>query len=143
MNPRRVLNLGAVLMILLGLARSAGGLVLLSQGAGTDPDIRASDATCTAAGGFLLALGAGLIVSAVGVLRRHRRSWLLGIVLTVAFVVDGAVNGYFLYGRPGDQGTVVNVFAAALILTCLFAGARALGDGGARGDAGAPGDVKP
>ena len=137
MNPRRILTLAGVLMILLGLARSAGGIVLLSQGAAADPSIRASDATCAAVGGFLLALGAGLILSAVGVLRRHRRAWLLGIGFTVAFVVDGMVNGYLLYGRPGDQGTVVNVVAATLILICLFAGAKALDA------AGAPKDVEP
>lgn len=126
MNPRRILTLAGVLMLLLGLARSAGGIVLLSQGAAADPIIRVSDFACAVVGGVLLALGAGLIVSAIGVLRRRRRAWLLGIVLTVAFVVDGMVNGAVLYGRPGDQGTVVNVIAAALILTCLFAGARAL-----------------
>jgi len=129
MKPRKALRLAGVLMILLGLARTAGGVVLLSQGAAADPNIRASDSTCAAVGGFLLALGAGLIVSAVGVLRGRRRAWLLGIIFTVAFVVDGMVNGYLLYGRPGDQGTIVNVIAATLILICLFVGARAFEGG--------------
>jgi len=65
-------------------------------------------------------------VSAVGVFRGLRSFWMAGIICTVAFVIDGAINGYVLYGHPGDRGTAVNVIAAALILTCLLAGKAAL-----------------
>jgi len=41
-------------------------------------------------------------------------------------MIDGAINGYLLYGRPGDRGTIVNVIAAALILTSLHFGKCAL-----------------
>lgn len=87
-------------------------------------------------GAFLLLLGLALIVAAVGVFRRLRSFWLFGTICTVAFVIDGAINGYVLYGQPGDQGTIVNVIVAALILACLLFGKGALRGGAAQqGDA--------
>ncbi len=126
MAKRRYLIVGGVLMVLLGLARGAGGLVLLLRGAATDPNIRASASGVAGVGVALSLLGLVLIVAAVGVLRRNRRLWLVGMASTVAFVIDGAINGYVLYGRPGIGGTLANGIAAALILACLLAGRRAL-----------------
>ncbi len=95
-----------------------GGLVLILQGA----------SAVLTVGLFLLLLGLVLITSAVGVFRRRTFFWRLGIGGTVAFVVDGAINGFVLYGQPGDRGTLVNVVAAVLILACLLVG-RNLFDG--------------
>lgn len=126
MRPQRILNLGAVLMLFLGLLRAAGGVLLLTRGAAIDSRIEASESTVTMAGAGLLVLGLILVVAAVGVLLRHRFFWKLGIACTLAFVIDGAINGWLLYGRPGDQGTIVNVIVASMILICLYRGARAL-----------------
>lgn len=136
MKGRVPLLLGGVMMILLGIARGAGGAILLVQGPAADPAIQASRSAVVVLGGLLTALGVGLVGSAVGVLRRRRRAWHWGTWLVVAFVIDGLVNGYVFFGSPGDRGTIVNLVAAALILTCLFVGRSALvGGPGAESEA--------
>jgi len=106
--------------------------MLLTSGASIGSRIQANEPTVTLVGAGLLVLGLALVVSAMGVLlRRSRFFWTVGIACTVAFVIDGAINGSLLYGRPGDQGTVVNVILAALILICLKRGASALPPRGA------------
>ena len=72
----------------------------------------------------LILIGIIEIISAVGVYFLKRKYWLLGIFVTVLFVIDGAVNGYFLFGKPGDQGTVVNLIAAVIIITLLLLGKK-------------------
>ena len=129
MKGQRALRLGAVLMALLGLARAAGGILLLTRGSAADPRIHAGGPTVAAVGMVLLVLGSILLAAAVGVFVRRRLFWRIGIACTIAFVIDGGINGTLLYGKPGDQGTVVNVVVAAAILICLRAGAKAL-DGG-------------
>jgi hypothetical protein len=132
MKKRRYLIIGGVLMSLLGLARGVGGLVLLTRGAAADPNIQATDTAVLLAGVTLALLGSALIAAGVGVFRMLRSFWLLGIICTVAFVVDGAINGLVLYGHPGDRGTIANVIVAALILTCLLLGKSTLRDGSVR-----------
>jgi hypothetical protein len=58
-------------------------------------------------------------------LRLKRFFWILGIAATVPFVIDGAINGYFLFGRPGEGGTIANIVAAILIIGCLWVGRSA------------------
>jgi hypothetical protein len=126
MAERGFLVAGGALMLLLGLARGAGGLVLLVRGPSTDPAIGAGTAAVAVVGTFLLLLGIALVTSAIGVLRRSRTAWWAGIACTIAFVIDGAINGTLLYGRAGDRGTIANLAAAAVILACLVSGRRAL-----------------
>ena len=133
MKGLRALKFSAVLMAMLGLARAAGGLVLLTRGAAADPDIHASGSTVAAVGAVLVALGLILVAAAIGVHRRRPLFWRAGIACTIAFVIDGAINGALLYGKPGDQGTVVNVFVAAIIVAYLFRGRSALEDDRAAG----------
>jgi hypothetical protein len=117
---------GGILMILLGLARGAGGVTLLAKGQSTLPDIQAAPGTTKVLALVLLLIGAAEIVAGIGVIARKRRFWTFGIIATVAFVLDGAINGWLLFGRPGDRGTIMNVAAAALILLCLLRGRSAL-----------------
>lgn len=121
--PKSII-IGAVLMILLGLARGIGGIALLIQGKNTLPNIIAGENTIQILANGLILIGLLEIVSAIGILRLKRAYWILGIVVTVAFVIDGAINGYFLFGKPGDQGTVINSIAALLIISFLFIGRK-------------------
>ena len=73
----------------------------------------------------LILIGIFEIISAVGVYLK-RKCWLLGIFITVLFAIDGAINGYFLLGNPGDQGTVVNLIAAVIIITLLLFGKKSV-----------------
>lgn len=129
MKPRGYLRLGAALLVLLGLARGAGGVVLLVSGAAADSRIAAGAAAVGVAGVLLLLISLALVVAGVGLAKVNRAFWRFGIGSLVAFVIDGAVNGAVLYGRPGVGGTVANVIVAALIALCLLAGRNALEPG--------------
>lgn len=122
---------GGVLMAIVGLVRGTGGVTLLLRGAAADERIHAAGATVVAAGVTLVVLGLALVAAAVGVLRRGRTAWLAGVILTLAFVMGGALNGLALYGRPQTAGTVANVLAAAVIIGCLWRGRGALEADGA------------
>ena len=120
------LLIGVILMILLGLARGLGGITLLLKGKATLPDIKTNETVLIFLAIGLILIGIIEIISAVGVYFLKRKYWLLGIFVTVLFVIDGAVNGYFLFGKPGDQGTVVNLIAALIIITFLLLGKESL-----------------
>jgi len=113
-------------MMLLGLARGGGGIALLLRGGELDPKIQATNAAAYAVGLGLVLLGGVLIASGLGLLRGVRVFWTVGVAAVLVFVVDGAINGYVLYGHPGDRGTVVNMITAALIVTCLVLGKEGL-----------------
>ncbi len=125
--PKSII-IGAVLMILLGLARGIGGLVLFIQGTNTLPDIIASENVIRILAIGLISIGLLEIISAIGVFRLRHAFRRLGIAVTVAFVIDGAINGYFLFGKPGDLGTIVNSIVAIVIISCLFIGRGAFGN---------------
>jgi len=122
------LVVGAVLMILLGLARGIGGRVLLLQGRAADPEIMADSSVLSILAIGLVLIGVTEIIAGVGTCKSKHPYWVLGIVITILFVIDGAINGYFLYGQPGDRGTVVNVIVAFLIISSLFLGRNALSE---------------
>ena len=123
---RRLLTAAGVMMVLLGVARGAGGVALVARGGAVDPKIEAGTAAVVSAGASLLLLGALLAVSGVGVIMRRRTAWVLGALATIAFVMGGAVNGMVLYGKPAVMGTAINIVAAAAIFACLLAGRGAL-----------------
>lgn len=79
---RSFLVSGALLLLVLGLARGAGGLVLLLRGRDAVDSTRVSE--------------------------------------------DTSADGYLLFGRPGDRGTIVNIVFAGAILGCLWRGRRAV-----------------
>lgn len=128
-RERYALIVAGILMLLLGIARGAGGVVLLVKGAAADPRIHAGGPIVAVVGLILTLLGAGLVAAAIGVLRSGSRSWRWGGWLVVAFVLDGVLNGAVLYGQPGEEGTGVNVLAALLILMFLYLGRGRLGRG--------------
>lgn len=112
--------IAVILMLLLGLARSIGGIILLVQGKSTLPNIKTDETILIFLGIGLIIIGVVEMISAVGIYLLKRKFWLLGIFITILFVIDGAINGYFLFGKPGDQGTIVNLIAAIIIITFLL-----------------------
>jgi hypothetical protein len=46
----------------------------------------------------------------------------LGVLLL--FLLDGALNGWLLFGRPNDAGSLVNLGAAAIIGALAVSGRR-------------------
>ncbi|MFZ5946422.1 MAG: hypothetical protein ACOYU5_00480 [Stygiobacter sp.] len=122
------LIIGVVLMILLGLARGIGGIILLIQGKTTLSNIKTDESVLIFLSIGLIIIGIFEIISAVGIYYLKRKYWFLGIAVTVLFVIDGAINGYFLFGKPDDQGTLVNLFIAIIIITFLLIGGKSLND---------------
>jgi hypothetical protein len=118
-RPKLVV-VAAILLALLGLARAVGGGVLLLVGRQAAPEIIASDRAVTLVAVGLVTIGVLAMVSAVGIWRLQRRYLILGVIVTIAFVINGAVNGLVLFGWPGEAGTLVNAVVAALILRCLW-----------------------
>lgn len=110
----------SLLMIILALARGSGGVILLLKGRAVLPEIIIDDSTIRILAIGLLVFGVTELVSAIGIYFLKRIYWIIGIVTSALFVIDGAINGYFLYGAPGDMGTSVNVVFAALILLFLY-----------------------
>jgi hypothetical protein len=114
------LTLASILLLLLGLARGYGGLALVQHGASAVGSDRISDRAATLLGMGLLVLAFGALVASVGIMRRRVWGWRLGMIVPVAFVLAGALNGYLLFGQPGGRGTLINAAAAALIIYCLW-----------------------
>ncbi|MFQ6613169.1 MAG: hypothetical protein ACE5D2_08745, partial [Fidelibacterota bacterium] len=122
MQGKKFLRLGAVLLILLGVLRGTGGLILLIQGPAADPNITATAMDTSIVASFLILIGLLSIIFGIGLWKQRRKCWIGGIITTIAFVIDGAINGFVLYGQPGDKGTVVNLLSAVIIITILYFG---------------------
>jgi uncharacterized membrane protein (DUF2068 family) len=101
-------------------------VVLAIWGSRPADTLRVGSEVMLALGAGLIAVGVISVIASLGLMRCRAWGWVLGMLALVLFVADGLVNGYLLFGRPGDRGTMVNLAAAALILFCLLRGRRAL-----------------
>jgi hypothetical protein len=133
-----LLRLAAVIMILLGVVRGLGGALLVARGRGVDSSISSSAGAAMAVSVGLLIVGALEIVCGIGVLRRCRSWWRLGMLATALFIVGGLINGTVLYGHPGAGGTTANVAVAAVIVVLLVAGRGGLATSACSGRAPGP-----
>jgi len=127
-ETRYWLILSAVCMIFVALMRGMGGVLLLLKQSDLDTGtkITASQTGILLVGAGLIIIALMFIISAIGVLRLRYFFWKLGIVTTILFIIEGAVNGLVLYGRPLEAGTLINISAAAVILLLLFMGRNAV-----------------
>ncbi|HEV8129069.1 MAG TPA: hypothetical protein VGQ14_05385 [Candidatus Eisenbacteria bacterium] len=126
MTPPVALRTAALLLLVLGVARGAGGFLLAIWASHPADTFRVGRDVMLALGAGLIAMAVTAVVASIGLMRCRVWGWALGFLAIVFFVADGLVNGYLLFGRPGDRGTMVNAAAAALILFCLLRGRRAL-----------------
>lgn len=110
----------AALLMLVGLARSAGGTLLLTRGAALDPAVLAGPTVTRGAGAGLVLVGLGLAVAGVQLLRRRPGAGRLAILALLVFVLDGLLNGTLLYGRPQVDGTLANALVVAVVLGLLW-----------------------
>ena len=120
------LIIAVLLMIILGLARGIGGIILLIQGKSTLSNIKTNETVLIYLAIGLILIGIFEVISAVGIYFLKRKFWSLGVFVTVLFVIDGMINGYFLFGKPGDQGTIINLFFAIIIIIFLFKGKKSI-----------------
>lgn len=119
-------RIGGLSLIVLGIARGGGGIILLGKGAATLEMIQASASTITWVSWGLISLGILTISSGIGVFLRSRLAWLLGVIVTICFVLDGALNGILLFGSLRLGGTIGNIVVAAFILAALWVGRSAI-----------------
>jgi hypothetical protein len=115
--------------MILAVVRAAGGVALFVHGpklAGTDR-ITMETARILGAGLVAVALVAG--IASLGCMRRRRWAWMLGFAVLALFILDGALNGLLIYGRPGETGTIVNVLWSGLVVAFLIRGRGALQEG--------------
>lgn len=126
MNPRAALRSGGILLVALGLVRGFGGTLLLLHGGGLDPAITARPGVAAGVAWGLIGIGALALASGLLALLARRGSVPLGVATVIAFLIDGAANGWLLFGRPGAAGTALNLAAGALIVGLLLAGRKAV-----------------
>ncbi len=120
------LRAGAALLVLVGAARSLGGIILILHGRAADPAILAGPSTVLLLGAILAAVGVLGILSGIGAWRRNRLAWIGGIGFSLLFVLDGLLNGWLLFGAPRPIGTLSNAIVVAVTLALLVPGRRAL-----------------
>jgi hypothetical protein len=125
-SPRIRLRGAGVLLVALGIARGFGGTLLLLHGSAPDPAIAAAPAVVSGVGWGLVAIGILALVGGVAALLVRPAAVVLGPVAIVAFLIDGALNGWLLFGGPQPVGTALNLAVAALIAGLLVAGRGAI-----------------
>jgi len=116
------LRAAAVLLLLVGVARTLGGIALMLHGRAADPAIVAAPSTVLLLGAILTAIGTLGVLCGIGVWRRDRPAWIGGLVFAPLFLLDGVVNGWLLFGAPRPIGTLSNAVVAAVMLALLIPG---------------------
>lgn len=106
----------AVLLILLGLARGIGGIVLAMGKPQPLESALVGPSVARVLGMGLLVVALLAFVAAIGLFARRVWAPTVALVAPTLFVLDGALNGYLLFGKPGAGGTLGNVFVAVAII---------------------------
>jgi len=129
MNRKINLIISSILMIFIGLLRGSGGVALLLKGKNLDtgiPIIANGIQTNIVAVGLLL-ICIILLISAVNMLRKFSKSsWKISWFALILFLIDGTLNGFILFGKPLDEGQMINIFATVITGLFLFLGKPAL-----------------
>ena len=129
MNRRIYIIIASILMLLVGLLRGTGGILLLLNGNNleVEPSIVASDLTARICGTGLILLFVIFAVSSFRLLKNKSLSgWKLGWIGIFAFILGGLLNGYLLFGTPFVQDQVINIGASILIGGSLLIGKKSL-----------------
>lgn len=116
------LNVGGVLLVLVGLTCVAGGVGLLRPDGQEPPDVIAGPGVVRAVAAGLLAVGVVLAGSGAITLLKSRFARLAGVTALILFVSGGFLGNYLLFGAVRPLHTGTNVVLAGLILWCLSAG---------------------
>lgn len=129
MKTRSWLFISAALIIIIGVARTIGGFVLLIGGRSLDTEhlIIATDLEVVVVVIGLLMIGVFLIFSALYMLRKFSyQSWKLCWIAISLFILTGLLNGVFLFGTPIEQGQIINLVSTILVASLLLLGKKGL-----------------
>lgn len=114
----------AVLLLLLALARGAGGLALLSRSEAALSVTNASAHATTWVALGLLAVAILALFSGIWLLLGRAGARAMSVLTLVLFVAGGAANGLVLFGAPKPQGVLLNLAYAALVIYFIAWGHR-------------------
>ena len=122
----KLLCAASALMFVFGIARGIGGIINLLS----DENILAFFSSSTAllvllVVGFIL-LSAATFITAIAIFEHDKKYLSAGIILTLSLVFSGAIRGFFSSGKSMDQGTIINIIAAVIIISLLMLGKRTL-----------------
>lgn len=126
MSPRLAAILGSIFIMLIGVARGFGGVVLLATAQAATAETIAPSHLLALLGGGLVFVAVLCLWSGVAVLLRKPGGVRVGVVAMTLFVVGGAVNGTVLYGAPRPIGLLGNLLAAVVTVALLLRGRASL-----------------
>ncbi len=129
MNKKKFLIIAAILMIIVGLLRGLGGLLLIINGNNlqVEPPISASDLVSKLCGLGLIFVTLLFVYSSFLLLKyKNKKGWTLGWIAIIIFIAGGIINGYLLFGNPFVQDQIINVTASILIGINLLLGKKSL-----------------
>ena len=112
-------------MIIIGLLRGVGGIVLFMNGnqLQIDAPIIATNFEINLIAVGLLLICVLLIIAAINLIITYsRKSWIYCWIVLILFLLDGLLNGYLLFGHPLDQGQRINFIAATVSGVLLLLG---------------------
>ena len=112
------------------MARALGGIILLLKGNNIEVDrvIIASSTEIVFIGFGLIIIVIMFLVSAIGIFKKKYLYWKLGIITSVLFIIDGAINGFLLFDQPLETGTIINIAVSILIIISLYLGKNSISE---------------
>jgi hypothetical protein len=122
----KLLCVASALMFVFGIVRGVGGIINLLN----DEHLLAFFSSSLVLPvllivGFIL-LSSATFITAIAIFEHNKKYLSAGIILTLSLVFSGAIKGFFSSGKPMDQGTVINIIAAVIIISLLMLGKRTL-----------------
>ena len=126
MKSRVFIIIAAVLMLLAGVLRGTGGVLLLLNGNNidVDPPITASSTVARICGLDLIFIYNNFLTSAVHLFKNKKIGWVLSWFGLIYFIIGGLVNGYLLFNTPFVQDQIINYSASAVIAAFLVLGRK-------------------
>lgn len=119
----RYLIIASVFMIIVGLFRGIGGLLLILNGKGVtdDPsDLLPVRMFSLVAIGLIIVFIFFAVAAYLTLSRKDNVGWVLSWIAIVIFLLDGVINGFILFGKPRFQGQLINIIASLLIAIPLI-----------------------
>lgn len=129
MKRKYWLVIAAFIMILIGLLRGIGGTTLLLKGNHVDTNIpiMATSLQIKLVAYGLLLICLLFIYGSISLIRKYsKRSWNYCWLVLFIFLLGGLLNGYLLYGKPLEQGQMINFISVFIVSAFLFLGKPAL-----------------
>ena len=121
--------IASFLMVLIGILRGLGGISLFLKGnklATNQPIVASSIQIQLVAIGLvivcILLISSGMLL----LLRNNKRSLKFCVGGLILFLLGGLMNGFLLFGRPVDQGQLINIITVIIIGGLLLLGKSAL-----------------